>query len=35
SYCDQCVFEYKGISNALCGKEEDFSPQRIIVIEMK
>ncbi|BFU20089.1 TLD, putative [Entamoeba histolytica] len=34
SYCQQQSFEYEGISNALCGKE-DFTPKRIIVIEMK
>ncbi|BFU26526.1 predicted protein [Entamoeba histolytica] len=34
SCCRQCSFEYEGISNALCGKE-CFTPQRIIVIEMK
>ncbi|BFU23534.1 trichohyalin, putative [Entamoeba histolytica] len=38
SYCyQQDVFSYKGISNALCGKEypNSFTPTRIIVIEMK
>ncbi|BFU22227.1 trichohyalin, putative [Entamoeba histolytica] len=34
SYCDQQSFDYKGISNALCGKKY-FTPKRIIVIEMK
>ncbi|BFU24708.1 trichohyalin, putative [Entamoeba histolytica] len=34
SYCVQCSFEYKVISNALCGKYH-FTPKRIIVIEMK
>ncbi|BFU21701.1 trichohyalin, putative [Entamoeba histolytica] len=36
SYCNQHSFEYKGISNALCGKQlpERFTPKRIIVIEM-
>ncbi|BFU25837.1 trichohyalin, putative [Entamoeba histolytica] len=34
SSCYQNCFEYKGISNALCGKQ-DFTPKRIIVIEMK
>ncbi|BFU19755.1 trichohyalin, putative [Entamoeba histolytica] len=34
SYCCQYSFDYKGISNALCGKE-DFTPKRFIVIEMK
>ncbi|BFU24451.1 trichohyalin, putative [Entamoeba histolytica] len=34
SYCNQRSFEYKGISNALCGKGW-FTPKRIIVIEMK
>ncbi|BFU23497.1 trichohyalin, putative [Entamoeba histolytica] len=34
SYCNQRSFEYKGISNALCGKGY-FMPKRIIVIEMK
>ncbi|BFU19348.1 trichohyalin, putative [Entamoeba histolytica] len=37
SYCKQNSFEYKGISNALCGKQHPnrFTPKRIIVIEMK
>ncbi|BFU26384.1 predicted protein [Entamoeba histolytica] len=37
SFCQQRSFEYKGISNALCGKEypKRFTPKRIIVIEMK
>ncbi|BFU19989.1 trichohyalin, putative [Entamoeba histolytica] len=37
SYCKQSSFEYEGISNALCGKQnpEYFTPKRIIVIEMK
>ncbi|BFU24696.1 trichohyalin, putative [Entamoeba histolytica] len=37
SYCYQHSFKYKGISNALCGKQlpERFTPKRIIVIEMK
>ncbi|BFU26351.1 trichohyalin, putative [Entamoeba histolytica] len=40
SYCKQhsfSSFSYKGISNALCGKEypNRFTPKRIIVIEMK
>ncbi|BFU25821.1 trichohyalin, putative [Entamoeba histolytica] len=37
SWCKQQSFEYKGISNALCGKQfpERFTPKRIIVIEMK
>ncbi|GAB1223493.1 hypothetical protein ENUP19_0149G0031 [Entamoeba nuttalli] len=37
SYCYQRSFEYKGISNALCGKShpDHFTPKRIIVIEMK
>ncbi|EMD46256.1 Hypothetical protein EHI5A_011240, partial [Entamoeba histolytica KU27] len=37
SSCKQNAFEYKGISNALCGKEfpYHFTPKRIIVIEMK
>ncbi|BFU19799.1 trichohyalin, putative [Entamoeba histolytica] len=37
SSCKQCSFEFEGISNALCGKEytEPFTPERIIVIEMK
>ncbi|EMS14589.1 hypothetical protein KM1_083340 [Entamoeba histolytica HM-3:IMSS] len=37
SYCEQHSFSYKGISNALCGKEfpECFTLQQIIVIEMK
>ncbi|BFU23673.1 trichohyalin, putative [Entamoeba histolytica] len=34
SFCLQHSFEYKGISNALCGKE-DFTPKRFIVIEME
>ncbi|BFU24979.1 predicted protein [Entamoeba histolytica] len=34
SFCDQNSFEYEGIRNALCGKE-DFTPKRIIAIEMK
>ncbi|BFU24563.1 trichohyalin, putative [Entamoeba histolytica] len=34
SWCEQYSFEYKGISNALCGKH-NFTPKRIIVIEMK
>ncbi|BFU25665.1 predicted protein [Entamoeba histolytica] len=34
SHCKQRSFEYKGISNALCGNE-NFTPKRIIVIEMK
>ncbi|BFU26561.1 predicted protein [Entamoeba histolytica] len=33
SYCEQYSFEYKGISNALCGKY-NFTPKQIIVIEM-
>ncbi|BFU22652.1 trichohyalin, putative [Entamoeba histolytica] len=32
--CIQRSFEYKGIENALCGNH-DFTPKRIIVIEMK
>ncbi|BFU25858.1 trichohyalin, putative [Entamoeba histolytica] len=37
SFCKQNAFEYKGIENALCGKEfpYHFTPKRIIVIEMK
>ncbi|BFU26611.1 trichohyalin, putative [Entamoeba histolytica] len=37
SHCQQYSFEYKGISNALCGKQHPnhFTPKRIIVIEMK
>ncbi|EDR28973.1 hypothetical protein EDI_064530 [Entamoeba dispar SAW760] len=37
SSCIQYSFEYKGIEDALCGKQlpEHFTPQRIIVIEMK
>ncbi|BFU23929.1 TLD, putative [Entamoeba histolytica] len=37
SSCKQHSFEYKGISNTLCGKQlpKYFTPQRIIVIEMK
>ena len=37
SCCKQSSYEYKGITNALCGKQypEFFTPQRIIVIEMK
>ncbi|EDR24606.1 hypothetical protein EDI_280700 [Entamoeba dispar SAW760] len=37
SSCKQRSFSYKGITNALCGKQnpERFTPQRIIVIEMK
>ncbi|BFU25531.1 trichohyalin, putative [Entamoeba histolytica] len=38
SFCLQHSFEYKGIRNALCGKEwpnNYFTPKRIIVIEMK
>ncbi|BFU22431.1 trichohyalin, putative [Entamoeba histolytica] len=37
SYCQQFSFEYKGIENALCGKQYPnlFTPKRIIVIEMK
>ncbi|BFU18625.1 trichohyalin, putative [Entamoeba histolytica] len=37
SFCYPRSFEYKGISNALCGKlyPECFTPKRIIVIEMK
>ncbi|BFU18087.1 trichohyalin, putative [Entamoeba histolytica] len=34
SYCKQRSFDYKGIRNALCGKEL-FTPKRIMVIEMK
>ncbi|BFU26140.1 trichohyalin, putative [Entamoeba histolytica] len=34
SWCKQHSFEYKGISNALCGKYY-FTPKRILVIEMK
>ncbi|BFU23151.1 predicted protein [Entamoeba histolytica] len=34
SHCNQHSFEYKGIENALCGKQH-FTPKRIIVIEMK
>ncbi|BFU25178.1 trichohyalin, putative [Entamoeba histolytica] len=36
SHCDPWSFEYKGISNALCGKlgSECFIPKRIIAIEM-
>ncbi|BFU22165.1 trichohyalin, putative [Entamoeba histolytica] len=34
SYCYPWSFEYKGIENALCGNH-DFTPKRIIVIEMK
>ncbi|BFU19875.1 predicted protein [Entamoeba histolytica] len=36
SWCYQYLFEYKGISKALCGNEypEYFTPKRIIVIEM-
>ncbi|BFU21029.1 trichohyalin, putative [Entamoeba histolytica] len=34
SYCNQYSFEYKGISNALCGKQHPnhFTPKRIIII---
>ncbi|BFU21044.1 trichohyalin, putative [Entamoeba histolytica] len=37
SWCYQNSFKYKGISNALCGKQYPyrFTPKRIIVIEMK
>ncbi|BFU19004.1 predicted protein [Entamoeba histolytica] len=37
SHCKQSSFEYKGIRNALCGKEHPkrFTPERIIVIKMK
>ncbi|BFU21283.1 trichohyalin, putative [Entamoeba histolytica] len=37
SYCNQDSFEYEGIENALCGNEwpNDFTPKRIIVIELK
>ncbi|BFU20368.1 predicted protein [Entamoeba histolytica] len=37
SHCKQNSFEYKGISNALCGKQHPkrFTPKRIIIIEMK
>ncbi|BFU23275.1 predicted protein [Entamoeba histolytica] len=37
SHCYQYAFEYKGIENALCGKElpYNFTTKRIIVIEMK
>ncbi|BFU24580.1 TLD, putative [Entamoeba histolytica] len=37
SFCSQHSFDYKRISNALCGKQlpERFTPKRIIVIEMK
>ncbi|BFU22486.1 trichohyalin, putative [Entamoeba histolytica] len=37
SYCYQQSFEYKGITNALCGKQHPnrFTTKRIIVIEMK
>ncbi|BFU19253.1 predicted protein [Entamoeba histolytica] len=37
SSCKQYSFQYKGISNVLCGKEypNRFTPKRIIVIEMK
>ena len=37
SFCKQHSYEYKGILSALCGKQypEYFTPQRIIVIEMK
>ncbi|BFU19495.1 trichohyalin, putative [Entamoeba histolytica] len=37
SRCKQYAFDYKGISNALCGKShpDHFTPKRIIVIEMK
>ncbi|BFU23715.1 predicted protein [Entamoeba histolytica] len=34
SFCKQYSYDYKGISNALCGKY-NFIPKRIIVIEMK
>ncbi|BFU22320.1 predicted protein [Entamoeba histolytica] len=34
SWCYQFSFEYEGIENALCGNH-DFTPKRIIVIEMK
>ncbi|EDR27209.1 hypothetical protein EDI_045730 [Entamoeba dispar SAW760] len=34
SCCKQSSFEYKGISNVLCGRQ-CFTPERIIVIEMK
>ncbi|BFU22383.1 trichohyalin, putative [Entamoeba histolytica] len=34
SWCYQNSFEYEGIENALCGKH-DFTPKRIIIIEMK
>ncbi|BFU21524.1 predicted protein [Entamoeba histolytica] len=34
SSCNPWSFEYKGISNALCGKDR-FTPKRIIAIEMK
>ncbi|EKE39019.1 hypothetical protein ENU1_144160 [Entamoeba nuttalli P19] len=34
SYCDQNTYEYKGISNALCGKQrpERFTPKHFIDI---
>ncbi|BFU24994.1 trichohyalin, putative [Entamoeba histolytica] len=37
SWCDQLSFDYKGIENALYGKQypNHFTPKRIIVIEMK
>ena len=42
SYCrqDENYFDYHGIENSLCGKQpypsgEDFTPKRILVIQMK
>ncbi|BFU20573.1 trichohyalin, putative [Entamoeba histolytica] len=37
SFCKQHSFSYKGITNALCGKQHpnSFTTKRIIVIEMK
>ncbi|GAB1219596.1 hypothetical protein ENUP19_0039G0011 [Entamoeba nuttalli] len=37
SYCYQETFEYKGIENALCGKQHPhcFIPKQIVVVEMK
>ncbi|BFU24939.1 trichohyalin, putative [Entamoeba histolytica] len=37
SRCKQLLFEYEGIENELCGKEDPkcFTPKRIIAIEMK
>ncbi|BFU26707.1 trichohyalin, putative [Entamoeba histolytica] len=34
SRCNHYAFEYEGIENALCGKQQ-FTPKRFIVIEMK